>query len=88
MCRPNKEKLSTETSNKEAVAKISKAVDFEEQIVLVFAWKGSCQDRFMFAKSEGHPEQIKFSYRPGRTRDLRSHVKVFVLGSDVKWSVK
>lgn len=73
---------------KEALAKISKAVEFEKQIVLVFAWKGSGQDRLTFAQSEAHPKQIKFSYKPGRTRDLRPHVKIFVLQSDLKWSVK
>jgi hypothetical protein len=73
---------------KEALARISKVVNFEKQIVLVFAWKGSGQDGFTFAKSEDHPGQIKFSYKPGRTKDLRPHVKVFVLRSDVKWSVK
>lgn len=73
---------------KEALAKISKAVDFEKQIVLVFAWKGSGQDRLTFASTEAHPEQINFSCKPGRTKDLRPHVKIFVLQSDVKWSVK
>ena len=72
---------------KEALAKISKAVDFEKQIVLVFAWKGSGQDRLTFASPEVHPEQINFSYKPGRTKDLRPHVKIFVLRSDVKWTV-
>ena len=73
---------------KEALATISKAVDFEKQVVLVFAWRGSGQDDFTFAKSESHPGQIEFTYKPGRTRDLRPHVKIFVLRSDVKWSVK
>ena len=33
---------------KEALAKISKAVDFEKQSVLLFAWKGSGQDRLQY----------------------------------------
>lgn len=73
---------------KEALATISKAVDFDKQIVVVFAWRGSGQDDFTFAKSESHPGQIEFTYRPGRTRDLRPHVKIFVLKSGLKWSVK
>ena len=73
---------------KEALAAISKAVDFEKQIVLLFAWKGSGQDRLQYMVQESFPEQIKFSYVPGRTKDLRPHVKVFVLRSNVKWTVE
>jgi hypothetical protein len=29
-----------------------------------------------------------FSHKLGRTRDLRSHVKVYVLRSGVKWTVE
>ncbi|MDE0597328.1 MAG: hypothetical protein OSB65_18960 [Roseibacillus sp.] len=73
---------------KDALSTISNAVDFEKQIVLIFAWKGSGQDRFTVAGTEDHPGQIKFSYKPGRTKDLRPHIKIFVLQSDLKWSVK
>ncbi len=73
---------------KEALAKISKAVDFEKQSVLVFAWKGSGQDRFQYVVKESFPEQIMFSYKRGRTKDLKSHLKVYVLRSDVKWAVE
>jgi hypothetical protein len=37
---------------------------------------------------ESFPEQIVFSYKRGRTKDLRSHLKVYVLRSDVKWAVE
>ena len=70
------------------LAKISKAVDFEKQSVLLFAWKGSGQDRLQYVVKESFPEQIVFSHKLGRTRDLRSHVKVYVLRSDVKWAVE
>ena len=70
------------------MATISTAVDFEKQVVLVFAWRGSGQDRFRYAATKDQPAQIKFSYQPGMTRDLRPHVKVYVLKSGVKWSVK
>ena len=74
--------------DKEALAAISKAVDFEKQIVLLFAWKGSGQDRLQYGVKESFPEQIMFSYKPGMTRDLRPHVKVYVLRSNVKWAVE
>ncbi|HCQ80716.1 MAG TPA: hypothetical protein DIV46_12130 [Verrucomicrobiales bacterium] len=73
---------------KEALAKISKAVDFEKQSVLVFAWKGSGQDRLQYVLKEAFPEQIVFSYKRGRTKDFRSHVKVYVLRLDVKWAAE
>ena len=34
------------------------------------------------------PEQVSFHLKPGRTRDLRRHVKVYVLRSNVKWKVE
>lgn len=70
------------------LAKLTKAVDFEKQVVLVFAWKGSGQDRIDHVILESFPEQIVFTYKPGRTRDLRSHQLICVLRSNVKWSVK
>ena len=59
-------------------------VDFGKQEVLVFAWRGSGQDRIEYEVLESFPEQIRFSYHPGRTRDLRQHVKIFVVRSDVR----
>lgn len=73
---------------KEALAKISKAVDFGKERVLVFAWKGSGQDRFQYVVKESFPEQIMFSCKRGRTKDLKSHLRVYVLRSDVKWAVE
>jgi hypothetical protein len=69
------------------LAKLKKQVDFKKQVVLVFAWRGSGGDRLTFDVAESFPEQIFFSLKPGRTRDLRSHVKVYVLRSNVKWKV-
>ncbi len=68
-----------------AVAALTKRVDFKQQIVLVFAWRGSGQDRLTYAVAESYPEQISFTYRPGRTRDLRPHLHVYALRSNVTW---
>ena len=73
--------------NEEALASLQKKVDFEQQFVLVFAWRGSGQDKLTYVVAESFPEQITFSIIPGRTRDLRPHVHVFALRSNVKWSV-
>ena len=65
-------------------ANLKSKVDFSQQEVLVFAWRGSGQDRIEYEVLESFPEQIRFSYRRGRTRDLRQHFKIFVVRSDVK----
>jgi hypothetical protein len=57
-------------------------------MVLVFAWKGSGQDKIEYTVAESYPEQIQFVYQRGRTRDLRTHFKIFVLRANVKWSAK
>lgn len=63
-------------------------VDFKKQIVLLFAWQGSGGDKLEYAILESFPEQIPFSLKPGLTRDLRQHIHVFALRSNVKWSIK
>jgi hypothetical protein len=71
-----------------AVADLKKQVDFKNQIVLVFAWRGSGQDKLNHIIAESFPEQITFTRVPGRTRDLRPHVHVYALRSNVKWMVR
>jgi hypothetical protein len=70
------------------LAKLTKQVDFTTQIVLVFAWQGSGQDKLDYTIAESYPEQIRFTYTPGRTRDLRQHAKIYTLRSNVTWSAK
>jgi hypothetical protein len=72
----------------EELADLRKQVDFAQQFVLLFAWRGSGQDRLDAAVAESYPEQIFFRFTPGRTRDLQEHVRVFGLRSNVQWSVK
>lgn len=70
------------------VATIKENVDFDEQFILVFAWRGSGQDKLNYDVAESFPEQIFFRILPGRTRDLRPHTHVFALRSNVTWSMK
>jgi len=67
---------------------LRKRIDFSKQALLVFAWSGSGQDRIETAIAESYPEQISFQYKRGRTRDLRSHVKMFALRNNVTWTAK
>lgn len=67
---------------------LTEKVDFAHQIILVFAWRGSGQDRLEAQIAESFPEQITFRLIPGRTRDLRPHLEIYALRSNVKWSVR
>lgn len=82
------EKEAAKYFSGKALADLQKEVSFEKQIVLVFAWRGSGQDRLSYAVAESFPEQITFTLTPGRTKDLRPHVHVYALRSNVKWSVR
>ena len=73
---------------KETLEQIKKEVNFQKQFVLIFAWQGSGGDRLKFDVAESFPEQIFFSIQPGLTDDLRSHVRVFVLRSNVRFKVR
>jgi len=74
--------------SKADLRKIRNTVDFAQQMLVLFAWRGSGGDRLGFDVAESSPEQITFKFRRGRTRDLRSHVRLFVLRSDVRWSLQ
>lgn len=82
------EEQAGEYFSDDELSKLAKAVDFSQQFVLVFAWRGSGQDKLNYAVMESFPEQISFSYQPGRTRDLRLHVSVYAVRANVKWSIK
>jgi hypothetical protein len=69
----------------EDLALLSREVDFSRQLLLLFAWRGSGQDRLEATLDAG---AARFTYSPGRTRDLREHHQVFVLGADLPWSVR
>ena len=68
--------------------KLKIQVDFEKQFVLLFAWRGSGQDRLSYVVAESYPEQVMFQYTPGRTKDLRPHVYLYALRSQVTWRVR
>lgn len=82
------EKDAAEFFEEGELAKLKQQVDFSKQFVLLFAWRGSGQDSLDCAVAESYPEQIFFTYKPGRTRDLRQHVRIYALRSNVTWSVK
>lgn len=82
------EKDAAEYFDGDELAKWTKLVDFKKQVAVVFVWRGSGQDRIEAAVAESYPEQVFFTYKPGRTRDLRQHVRAYALRSNVTWSVR
>ena len=79
------EKDAAKYFTKTELAKLTKQVNFKAQYLVVFAWRGSGQDRMNYNVAESFPEQIFFKYKPGRTRDLRPHVAIFALRANVKF---
>lgn len=71
-----------------ALADLKAKIDFASQKLLIFAWRGSGQDRLTYAVAESYPEQIHFRLRRGRTRDLRPHLYMYILRANVRWSVR
>jgi hypothetical protein len=72
----------------DALEAIMKKVDLKKQFVIVFAWRGSGGDKLDYTVAESFPEQITFSHKAGFTDDLRSHIHVFALRNNVKWSIR
>jgi len=75
------EELAKAIPDEEAQAKIKKDVDFAKQKVVFFAWAGSGQDKLTTITADGKSEVV-FSYERGLTKDLRSHLRLFVLPKD------
>lgn len=69
-----------------AAEELKKSVNFDKQKLLVFAWAGSGQDvvtASIGADSDKKPI-VYVEYLPGRTRDLRQHVRLFAVPKDLK----
>ena len=64
------------------------SVDWDSQQVLLFSpWGGSGQDS-LIAYAEDHDANetvLTFQYKAGRTRDLRVHVRAWVIDKNQRW---
>jgi len=85
----NTEELAKAIPVEAVQERLKKEVDFTTQQVLFFAWSGSGGDKLTYTVEKGKkgPEVI-FQYRSGLTKDLRSHVRLFVLPKDATWKVQ
>ncbi|MBQ17490.1 MAG: hypothetical protein CMJ65_10230 [Planctomycetaceae bacterium] len=66
---------------------LGKRIDWDKQHVLVFRWSGSGQDRLEFTSDGKSPTKVEFVLRPGLTRDLRQHARLFVIARKARWTV-
>jgi hypothetical protein len=80
----SKEELEKAVTDKYAVEKILKEVDLKKEFLLLFQWAGSGQDKLEMKEEKG---TVTFSYVRGRTRDLRSHVKLFALPNKTEYKL-
>lgn len=64
--------------------RLKKDVDFAKQQLLFFAWSGSGGDKLLARVADG---KVVFAYQRGLTRDLRGHMKLFVLPKGATWRV-
>jgi hypothetical protein len=70
------------------LARLSREVDFSKQVVLLFVWHGSGQDRMEPLEQTSSPGAVVFAYTPGLTKDGHIHHRVFILRSDVTWRLQ
>ncbi|VTR90857.1 unnamed protein product [Gemmata massiliana] len=70
---------------KDAADDVKKAVDFSKEKLLVFAWAGSGGDKVALAgETKDGKTALTLTYTRGLTRDLRQHVKLFVVPKDAE----
>ena len=78
------QKEAAELLSNSSAAELAKQVDFAKESVVLFAWKGSGQDRL---KASNLRHQTVFSLEPGRTKDLREHVRAYAFGKNTHWAI-
>lgn len=73
-----------------AADEIKKQVDFAKEKLVVFAWAGSGQDKVAAGelKAADKKATAPFTYTRGLTRDLRRHVRLFVVPKDAEVKVE
>lgn len=59
-------------------------VDFEKQNVIIFAWKGSGQDKIDYEYNKEN-KTYNFVYKRGLTKDYREHIMIVSIGKENKW---
>lgn len=64
---------------------LKKLIDFQKEKLLVFSWSGSGEDVVTLSiGAEGKDSIVYGEYIRGRTKDLRTHVRLFAVPKDLK----
>jgi hypothetical protein len=85
----NPEELAKLITHETLRTQIGEQVDFASEHLLVFAWAGSGADKITTDVTRADDAaRVVFLYTPGRTRDLRPHVHLFVIEQEAKWIVR
>ncbi|MBM3983956.1 MAG: DUF4443 domain-containing protein [Planctomycetes bacterium] len=75
--------LAKSPTLKDAADAVKKLVNFEKEKLVVFAWQGSGGDKLSaVAKTVDGKTTVTFLRTLGFTRDLRQHLKVYVVPKD------
>jgi hypothetical protein len=81
--------LEKSVADKEARDRIKMNADFATQKVLYFAWSGSGGDKLTPTINQGDDGEVAvFHYQRGLTKDLRGHVRAFVIPKAMAWRVE
>jgi hypothetical protein len=72
---------------KTVAEKIAAQVDFSKEILVLFFWEGSGADLLSVSGVNPEKTMVTFVYKPGRTKDLRKHVRLFAVPKDASVKV-
>jgi len=72
----------------EDAKKVSGRVNFDQQVLVLFQWAGSGQDKLSYSvQDQDNGTKVVFKFRPGRTRDLRPHSNLYAISKGVAWEI-
>ena len=69
---------------KDVVAKWAKKINFDKQMIFVWSWRGSGQDRMEPYISQANPKKVLFYNEQGSTKDFSEHLYVYAVRKDIK----
>ena len=67
-------------------AAILAQVDFRKQVLLIFKWRGSGQDKLVVSP-DPEAKTVEFTVQRGRTKDLHPHLQLRAVSKKASWSI-
>lgn len=69
----------------EQAAAVAETIDFEQHELIVFRWSGSGRDELIpYREPHGKEPLLTIAFRPGMTRDLRSHAVALMVPKGIE----